>query len=595
MTNHRVRTSPVRPHRLQNAFYAVALLVLIAVTLYWGQVILVPLSLAALFAFVLSTPARWLEKKGMPRVPSVLLVTLGAFGILAALVTVAVNQFHDLVADLPHYESNIDQKIQPIESLLHRIRRLQSNISQTAPQTTQPAAPDQPKPVVVQPPQVDALSWLPSLARPLVEIFFNLVLVIVLTVFMLMQRETFRDRLIRLAGRSRLSSTTRALDDAAARVGKYLLLQLCINAILGTVVAFGLYLLGVPYAPLFGLLVTMLRFVPYVGYWIAGISAIAMSAAVTPGWSHPLYVLIMFAAFDLLMANVIEPLVFSHGTGVAAVALLIAAVFWAFLWGPVGLLLSTPLTVCLAVIGEHVPALGFLKVLLGDEPSLDPASRYYNRVLARDYDEAAVILDDYNTHHPPAATYDEVILPALAQAKTDREQDDIPADEEHAVYDATRELLRGLIAHNNCWHPTAPEAAHLPPVQVIGCPVAGDADRIALDMLRDAICPKGEVVVTPPNELVGAVEKAGKQGESPAIVCLATLSPGGLTQARGLLADVRRAHPKTKLLVGRWGQHGDTAQTDRFLRASGADNIGWTLRQTIEQLLPSSTRDSPAH
>ncbi len=555
-------------------------------TLYWGQVILVPLSLAALFAFVLTPPAQWLEKKGLPRAPSVLLVTIGAFAILAAFVTLAVNQFHDLVADLPQYETNIQQKIEPAEKLLHRIRALQSHINEAAPETTQPAAPDQPKPVVVQPPQVDALSWVPSLARPLVEIFVNLVLVIVLTVFMLMQRETFRDRLIRLAGRSRLSSTTRALDDAAARVGKYLLLQLCINAILGAVVGFGLYLLKVPYAPLFGLLVTILRFVPYVGYWIAGVSAIAMSAAVTPGWSHPLYVLIMFAAFDLAMANVVEPLVFSHGTGVTPVALLIAAVFWAFLWGPVGLLLSTPLTVCLAVIGEHVPALGFLKVLLGDEPTLDPAARYYNRLLARDYDEAAVILDEYNSNHPPVETYDHVLLPALAQAKTDREQGDIPADEEHSINDATRELLGGLIAHNNCQRPAAQAATNLPPVRVIGCAVFGDADKIALEMFRDAICPKGEVVVISSNALLQAVDQAERESTKPIVVCLLTLSPGGLTQTRALLAEVRRTHPKTKLLVGRWGQSGDTTQTDRFLRSSGADNVGWTLRETIAQLIP---------
>jgi predicted PurR-regulated permease PerM len=590
MKHSAVASSPVGSRRLQNAFHAVGLLVLIAVTLYWGKVILVPLALSALFAFILSTPADWIEKKGLPRVPSVLLVTIGAFGILALIVTIAAKKFHDLATDLPRYEQNIHQKMQPIQHLLSRIQRVKSSIRETAPDTTQPVNPDEPSKVVVQPPDESALTWVPSLARPLVEILVNFILVVVLTVFMLIQRETFRDRMIRLAGRSRLSSTTRAVEDAAARVGKYLLLQLGVNAVLGTVVGIGLYFLGVPYAPLFGLLVTVLRFVPYIGYWIAGISAIAMSAAISPGWTHPLLVLGMFALFDLLMANVVEPLVFSHGTGVSAVALLIAAVFWAFLWGPVGLLLSTPLTVCLAVLGRHVPALGFLEILLGDVSSLDPAARYYNRLLARDYDEAAVILDEFSTNHPPAATYDEVILPALAQAKTDREQQDVSADEEHAVYDATRDLLNGLIAHQQCHaKPPTPETRNLPPVKVIGCPVFGDADQLALTMLRDAICPAGgELIVSSPNALVEGVGQFEQGAPNGAIVCLATLSPGGLAQTRALLSDVRRTHPTAKLLVGRWGQTGDTGQTDKYLRASGADNIGWSLRETIDQLVPKA-------
>ncbi|HEX8915042.1 MAG TPA: AI-2E family transporter [Humisphaera sp.] len=594
-------TSPVRSDRLQKAFHAVGLTVLLTIALYWGHIVLVPLALSILFAFVLSSPAEWVEKRGLGRAPSVLLVTLGAFAVLALVAAAATVQIRGLAADLPQYQANIDRKVQPVQSLLHRVQALQSNLKEAGPDvppaSTQPTGTDaKPVSVVVKPPEPGAISWLPSLARPLAELLVNGVLVVVLTVFMLMQRESFRDRLIRLAGRSRLSSTSRALGDAAARVGKYLLLQLAVNAALGAVVAVGLYFLSVPYALLWGLLVVVLRFVPYVGYWVAALAAVAMSAAVSPGWGHPLIVLAMFAVFDLTLANVIEPLVFSHGTGVSPVALLVAAVFWGFLWGPVGLLLSTPLTVCLAVLGKHVPSLGFLAVLLGDDPSLDPAARFYDRLLARDYDEAAVLLDAYAADHPLDATYDEVILPALAQAKTDREQRDVSSEDEAAVFDATRALLDGLADHGRAAPPTEARAAGVPPVRVIGCAVFGQADDLALRMLGDAIRPAGgELVVTRPEDLVAAVgravaEAAAAGGTAPPVACLSTLSPGGMSQARGLLAAVRRAFPAVKLLVGRWGQTGDTTQTEKYLRAGGADDVGWSLRETIRQLVPGAAK-----
>ena len=580
-------STPVGSKRLQGAFHATALFVLITVSLYWGHAVFVPLALSALFAFILSSPAEWVERKGLGRTPSVLLVTIAAFGLLGAVGTVATFQLRGLVADLPRYEKNIDLKMQPVYALLHRLKALESNLEDVAPPATAQADPaDQPTSVVVKPPGAGALSWLPTLARPLVEILVNGVLVVVLTVFMLMQRETFRDRLIRLAGRSRLTSTTRALGDAADRVGKFLLLQLATNACLGAVIAVGLYLLRVPYAPLWGMLVTVLRFVPYIGYWVAALAATAMSAAVAPGWTQPLLVLGLFGVLDLLLTNVIEPLVFSHGTGVSPVALLVSAVFWATLWGPVGLLLSTPLTVCLAVLGKHVPALGFLAVLLGDAPALDPAARYYNRLLARDYDDATILLEEYAAGHPPEAVYDEIVLPALAQTKTDRDQEDVTAEEERAVYEATRGLLDGVAGRAVA--AADPPSGRAKPVPVIGCPVWGEADTLALQMLGDSLrAAGGELVVTTPDLAADAVGQAAAGGR-PVVVCLATLSPGGLAQAGTVLARVRRAYPKVKILVGRWGQTGDTKKTDEFLRKFGVDGIGWSLRETLSQLVPGA-------
>lgn len=581
--------SPIGAKRLQAAFYSLGLFVLLTLTLYFGHAVFVPLALSALFAFILSTPAEWVEKHWrVGRVASVLLVALLAFGVLAAVGTLAAVQLRGLATDLPKYEANINRKMEPVFGLLARLKTIEKKMEDVAPEEAKPDEKDQPQAVTVEPPGSGGLSWLPTLARPLVEILVNGVLVLVLTVFFLMQRETFRDKLIRLAGRSRLTSTTRALGDAAGRVGKYLLLQLATNAALGVVIGTILYFMGVPFAPLWGLLVTVLRFVPYIGFWMAALSAAGVSAAVSPGWTQPALVLGLFLVVDGVLTNVVEPLIFSHGTGVSAVALLVAAVFWAALWGPVGLLLSTPLTVCLAVLGKHVPALGFLAVLLGDDEALDAAGRYYNRLLARDYDEAAILVEEYSADHPPAALYDEVILPALAQVKTDREQQDVTADEEKGVYDATRDLLDGVEARIGEQAPADGVAGRRPPVKVIGCPVWGEADVLGLRMLGHAIRPAGgEVVVTSQENLADEVKKA-EAGGKPVVVCLATLSPGGLVQGSTVLTQVRQKSPKVKLLVGRWGQTGDTAETDKYLRKAGADEVGWSLRETIGQLVPAA-------
>jgi hypothetical protein len=406
-----------------------------------------------------------------------------------------------------------------------------------------------------------------------VEVLANTLLVLVLTTFFLAQRESLRDRLLGLVGRTRLTGTTRALEDAGKRVGQYLLLQLGTNAGVGLGVAVGLWFMGVPYAPLWGMLTTLLRFLPYVGIWASALGPLVLSVALSPGWGQPMLILGYYVALDLVVSNAVEPLLFSHGTGVSSVALLVAAVFWAWLWGPVGLLLATPLTVCLVVLGKHIPSLKFLGLLLGDESTLDPAARYYYRLLARDYDEVALLLKEYAEGRTADDVYDDVILPALAQTKTDREQRDLSAEEEEAVYEATGEMV-AMISR----HPTAP-VPKAPSLRVIGCAVKGRADVLALDMLRDALAPAGaEVAVVTPDRLLDEVEKEGRSRPTVA-VCLTALSPGGLSQSGDLCKRLKERFPGVRITVARWGQGRDTDQTAEYLGASGADVIGWSLKE----------------
>lgn len=572
--------SPTSLERLQRSFFGTALICLVVLILYTGKVVLVPIALAVLLSFALSPPSNWLEGRGVSRRFSVPIVILVSLLLLGTAGWTAARQVRSLSDEIPKHRENLDRKIEPIIRFGEGIGKLKEVGKKTPDKPPLEAKPgDAPTPVVVAPPGSSGLSWLPSLAQPVVEVLANTFLVFVLTIFFLAQRESLRDRVIGLVGRTRLTGTARALEDAGSRVGQYLLLQLGTNAAVGLVVGVGLYFMGVPYAPLWGLLTVLLRFLPYVGIWASAVGPVLLTVAVAPGWGQPLLILGLYVAVDLLTANVVEPLLFSHGTGVSSVALLVAAVFWAWLWGPVGLLLATPLTVCLVVLGKHVPSLKFLGLLLGDESTLDPAARYYDRVLARDYDEVALLLKEYAEGKTADEVYDDVLLPALAQAKTDREQQDLSAEQEQAVYDTTQQML-GMLAQ----HPAA-DAPPAPELRAIGCAVKGEADTLALKMLRDALGPSGAgVTVVTPEDLLAEVGEESQTGR-PVGVCLTALSPGGLTQCGELCKQLKGQYPKARVIVARWGETQDTTQTAAYLKESGADMIGWTLKEIKAEMI----------
>ena len=572
--------SPTSLDRLQRSFYGLAMICLVVLILYTGKVVLVPIALAVLLSFALSPPSDWLEARKVPRRFSVPIVIVVSVLLLGMAGWTAARQIRALSNEIPKHRENLDRKIEPILRFSEGLSKLQEVGKKSPDKPPLESKPgDAPTPVVVAPPGSSGLSYLPTLAQPVVEILANTFLVFVLTIFFLAQRESLRARVIGLVGRTRLTGTTRALEDAGKRVGQYLLLQLGTNAAVGLAVGIGLTFMGVPYAALWGLLTVLLRFLPYVGIWASALGPVLLTVAISPGWTQPFLILGIYVAIDLLMANVVEPLLFSHGTGVSSVALLIAAVFWAWLWGPVGLLLATPLTVCLVVLGKHVPSLKFLGLLLGDESTLDPAARYYDRVLARDYDEVTLMLKEYAEGKTADQVYDDVILPALAQAKTDREQQDLTADQEQAVYDTTGQMLKMLARHPAADTPPAPA------LRAIGCAVKGEADTLALQMLRDALGPSGAgVTVVTPADLLAEVGKETQTGR-PVGVCLTALSPGGLTQCGELCKQIKAQYPQTRVIVARWGETQDTTQTAAYLKDSGADFIGWSLQELKAELV----------
>lgn len=581
----------------QRLFYRLSTTILLLATLYWAKAVLIPVALAVLLAFALTPFALWLERHRAGRVPSALLVTGVALALMAGLTWVAVMQVQNLLDEVPKHGPELSAKFGPI---LNLAKRLDPPAGPAKPDGSAPGEVDagkphdKPVPVTIRKSdEASAIAWLPTLAMPAAEMLASALLVTVLTLFLLIQRESVRDRLLSLAGRRGLTATTRALEDAGKRVSKFLLLQLGTNATMGVVAALGLWAIGVPYAALWGLLTAALRFVPYIGIWLSALFPFTLAVAVFPGWGPGVAVLVLYAVADGLMSNAVEPLLFGHGTGVSSLALLVAAAFWAFLWGPLGLLLAVPLTVCLVVLGEHVPSLKFLQTVLGDQPDVDPAARYFHRVLSNEADEAAVLVAEQAEGRPLLEVYDDVLLPTLAQAKTERDRGDLNPSEEREFYRVTRDVLEGVLAQHRVETGATDEPAR-PAVRVIACSTKGEADRLALMMLRDVSRPEDcEVEIVPAARLVAAAQDRARAGGEGVVVCIAAVSPGGLAQAAGLVKQVRARVKGVKVLVGRWGMTGERTDTERFLTAAGAAKVTWTLRETLAEFAPGGAPPKP--
>ncbi|WP_171187329.1 AI-2E family transporter, partial [Alienimonas chondri] len=397
--------------------------------LYFAREVLLPFALAVLLTFLLAPLVGRLRRWGLGRIPAVIAVTGAAAVVTAGLAGLIVWQLANLAGDLPKYERNLTAKIDAMEAgtengTVARLRGMYDRLAERVGGEDGPAVPsdDGPdRPVPVEVVEVDAgetatgpLEFVSGYLGSLLAPVGVAAVVLVFAVFMLIDREDLRDRLFRLSGVERLGTTSRVLQEAGERVSRYLLMQLIVNASYGVAVAAGLLLIGVPNAILWGLLAAALRYVPYVGPWIAALFPIALSVVVSEGWSQPLLVVGMFVLLELISNNVIEPWLYGSGTGVSTMGVLAAATFWLWLWGPVGLILAMPLTVCLTVIGRHVPQLAFLQVMLGDEPVLDPPSRLYQRLLSLDRDEVDDLVEEFL---PRAAADARADAPAAANGE----------------------------------------------------------------------------------------------------------------------------------------------------------------------------------
>ena len=571
--------------------------------LYLAQVVVIPVALAILFTFLLAPLVSLLQRWRLGRVPSVVLVTVLALGAVSGLAWAVTHQIGSLLDAYPKYEQNVASKIASMRmrgggGLIDKMQAVTERIGdQLEVIDVDNAMPPDPELARAQPVRIVAEADSPlgmadlwSVAAPLLEPLAGIGLVVVLVVFMLIHREDLRDRVIALIGTVQMAETTRALDDAGGRVSRYLVMQLAINVGYGVAVALGLWAIGVPYAVLWGFFAALLRYIPYLGPWLAAMLPITMSVLIEPSWSTALLVVGLFGALELVTNMIIEPTVYGRGIGVSQAALLIAVAFWTWLWGAVGLVLASPLTVCLVVLGRHVPHLRFLDTLLGDKPALSPAHRFYQRMLAEDEIEAAGLLADVSALDGQDRGYDDVVVPMLAQSRLDVREGRISPDIHARLVLDTRQLVD---AHRRQIRPDAMVGAELTPVLAIAS--RDSLDEVAVSMLGKLVDPgridwQAASSLALASDVVAAVREADV-----GVVVLMSLPPGGLAHARYLCKRLRTHVPGLHIIVVRPGlyEKDRDAQWDA-LREAGANRVAATLADAVSELNKAAMLDNVA-
>lgn len=620
---------PFSPSASQNALVLLAgTTVGVAVVggLYWAQSILIPVALAVLLAFLLAPVVKALQRRHLDRRLSIILVVLLAAAVIGGVGWVVKVELSSLAEGLPTYSRNIRVKAQFVRELggrmgTERMAGLVENFTGAAKNSSnhstgetdgQPGRTTAPSvPATTTPPESPAApaassAWqsrLLNLLGAAMSSVAGIVLALVLVIFMLLEREPLRNRFIRLMGHGRASATTKALDDAGERIGRYLHMQFALNSSYGIVWGTTLYLIGVDYALLWGFLAAVLRYIPYLGPSLGALFPIALSLAQFSSWWPPLVVIAVVLVLELIWNNALEPWLYGQSIGVSPVGMLIAVAFWTFLWGPVGLVLSGPLTICLVVLGTHVPGLAFFSILLGDPPAVDAGENFYLQLVAQNQDEAAQLVLEQANAISPLNVYDELLVPALIRARRDLERQVLSAHDCNLVLRAARELLDDLGEHLPQTEATTlldPDAgAPLPappPVRVLLSPARDQADELAMEMLRQLLGPErwDLGMAAPDTSTTAFVELVAL--EKPALVCVAALPPGGLAHARYLCKRLRLRCPTVKIFVGRWGLEENLDINKTQLLDAGADAMATTLGDTCNQLeiwASASQSDSP--
>ncbi len=604
--------------RLLSQLLAVILAVVVIAVLYLAKTVIFPLALALLLTFILAPLVTWLERIHLPRILAVLCLIVAAGGIVGIAGWRVTTQLIGVAGDFPAYSLNVQNKIESfraskttrftraqeaLNGLANQIEHLNADEKDAEHATKQqlgatPTRPLQVREVGDNPRRLDALSGV-------MGALFSAVLVVVFTFFMLLNREDLRNRFIRLTGHGHLNLMTQTMDDASQRVSRYLSLQLLVNTGFGTIIAFALQLLALPHAFLWGFLAGLLRFIPYIGEPIAAALPIALSIAVFDGWSKTVLIMTIFFCMEVVTANLIEPHVYGRYTGLSTLAILIAAIFWSLIWGPVGLVLSVPLTVCLVVVGSHVPSLEFLTVLLGDQPVMAPDAHYYQRLLANDEHEASRVLETYLKNHSLRDLYDAVLIPALNLAEQDRHRNALDESTVAFITQTTKDLVEEMTLRsidperNETTGPTAdsrsPNFQSLTemkdPKKIIVVPVRDNADEIIGIMLGQLLQRTGYSART---ISIGTVEHMLSETfkSEPDLVCLSALPPYAISHARNLYRRLRMQDPDLKIVIGLWNYSEDPVRAANEISGGETAQVSASLAQITLQVNSSLQRVS---
>ena len=620
---------------LLSAVATAILAVIIIMMLYFGREIIIPIALAILLSFVLAPLVGLFQRIRIPRGLAVVSVVIIAFAFISAMGSLLASQLTQLAGDLPRYQSTISEKIQSFRETtagrgtLERASGMLKDLSNEldkpkdaasalgAGASPKAAAPLTPVPVEVRQPDPGALESLQSLISPLLHPLATTGIIIIFVIFILLQREDLRNRLIRLAGSHDLQRTTAALDDAASRLSRLFLIQLLLNGSFGVIIGTGLWLIGVPSAILWGILAAVLRFVPYIGAAIAAAFPLVLAVAVDPTWSMLLWTLALFLIVEPIVGHVIEPMVYGHSTGLSPVAVVASATFWTALWGPIGLVLATPLTVCLVVLGRHVERLEFLDVMFGDRPALSPPEIFYQRMLAGDPTEASEKAEEFLKERSLTSYYDEVALKGLQLAQADAErgaldherltkisdavsefanniadQDDRPLPKVNSTTDAEATSAVETVAENAPYENLPVLSKNdLPPEWQGEHPVLCVAGRSLIDqaaaiMLGQLSTAHGLAARVEPAEALSTANVFRLETTGVAIVCLVYMDASGPAHMRYSVRRLRRKIPKATIILGCWMKDMDPEALETLRDGAKADlaaaSLGEALKLCIE-------------
>lgn len=593
---------------LRETAYAAVISAVVVALVYFGRPLLVPLALSILMAFALAPVVEFLRRLRIGRIAGVILTVTMAVMLITGIAAFIGTQLAWLAVSLPQYQHNVIDKIQAIEGsaanngIVQGAIRMFDNLSEQIAHVPVPGKPEdlQSKttsqnsnpavPVVVQQPPPGPLELLKNIAGPLLEPLADLTIIIIFVIFILLQKEDLRDRFIMLAGARDLQRTTLAIDDGAERLSRYLLLQTAVNTVFGLLVGLGLWAVGVPNPALWGLIAAMFRYVPYIGVPIAALLPLTLALAVDPGWTMMFWSLGIFIVLESITGQAVEPWLYGRNMGLSALAVVVAAGFWTFVWGPVGLLLSTPLTMCLVVLGRHVDQLRFLDVMLGDAPPMAPEESFYLRMLAGNPDEAAEQAEVYLQDHSLPAYFDEVAIRGLAQAQLDVNRGALTEEGRKRIATTVEGFIDNLTQHEDpeareasIAHETVPpDWQHKPVLCVAGRSIL---DHAAASLLAHLLERQGIGARIASFDAVSPIAIQDLVCDGVRVVCVSYLEPGSPKNARYLARRLRKRLPGLPLIAGFWSVIEDDTQYLDSFEATECDFLANNLRQAVEQVL----------
>jgi predicted PurR-regulated permease PerM/methylmalonyl-CoA mutase cobalamin-binding subunit len=575
--------------------------------------VFVPIALATLITFLLSRLVTRLER-WIGRIAAVLVTVIAMFTIFAGASWVIARQVIDLADKLPDYQANIVTKIRslklpaggPLARLSSSVHVLQNELAAPGPvpstdrargDSSTRTAPPVASPIPVK--VIEGRSAIPQLMQETLSAILSplgtAALVLLLVIFMLLKREDLRGRLIRLVGQGRISTTTRAMEDAGRRVSRYLSTQFLVNTCYGVCVAVGLQFIGVPNAVLWGVLAGVLRFIPYVGPWVGALLPVLLSFAISSSWFTPLITIALFIVLEAIVSNFVEPWLYGANTGVSPIALIISAVFWTWLWGPVGLVLSTPLTVCLAVIGRHVPRLEFLGTLLSEDQALAPHEEFYHRLLSFSMDSAEEFATKYVETESLTALYDKVLIPAIGAVEIDAHRGSLTAEQRTSASQRIHEIIDDFsgweASHSDKDEQKSDDLTRVaPPIgsRVLCLPASAYRDELAGEMLAQLLRNQGFEAKNLPARLKDE-ELIDRTVEiQPECICVSVLPPTSIAEARHLSAAIHERLGSVTILVGAWSARFDAEKLRERLRATHVDDVSVSLADAVKRVCKMS-------